>query len=101
MAQKEEKPNVISDKTKVVFAIPQLVAVIAFILAVSGGFVGLGSEVSEVDKRSKNNQDRIEAVEIKQQSDREEWIKLVHEVRESQIRIEEALKLKQDKKWID
>ena len=80
------------------FAIPQLVAVIAFILAVSGGFVGLGSEVSEVDKRSKNNQDRIEAVEIKQQSDREEWIKLVHEVRESQIRIEEALKLKQDKK---
>ena len=91
----------ISDKTKVVFAIPQLVAVIAFILAVSGGFVGLGSEVSEVDKRSKNNQDRIEAVEIKQQSDREEWIKLVHEVRESQIRIEEALKLKQDKKWID
>lgn len=101
MAQKEEKLNVISDKTKVVLAIPQLVAVIAFILAVSGGFVGIGSEVSEVDKRSKNNQERIEAVEIKQQSDREEWIKLVHEVRESQIRIEEALKLKQDKKWID
>lgn len=93
--------NSISDKTKVVLAIPQLIAVIAFILAVSGGFVGVGTKAEEANKRSENNEKRIISIEMKQQSDREEWLKLVQEVRESQIRIEEALKLKQDKKWVE
>ena len=93
--------NSISNKTKVILAIPQLVAVIAFILAVSGGFVGVGTKADEANKRSENNEKRIISIEMKQQSDRDEWLKLVQEVRESQIRIEEALKLKQDKKWVE
>ena len=40
---KEEKTSVISDKTKIVLAIPQAVAVILFILSVSGGFVRVGN----------------------------------------------------------
>jgi len=97
----DDLKNSISNKTKVILAIPQLVAVIAFIFAVSGGFVSIGTKAEEANRRSENNEKRITSIEMKQQSDREEWLKLVQEVRESQIRIEEAIKMKADKKFIE
>lgn len=94
---KQEKTSVISDKTKIVLAIPQAVAVIVFILSVSGGFVGVGSEASEANKRSQKNETRITTLEEKQQREREDFLKLLQEVRESQIRIEGKIDLKQDR----
>jgi len=101
---KEEKTSIISDKTKIVLAIPQAVAVIAFILAVSGGFVGVGNTASSaVTTANEAKEISIEASkEIKQikkdiDNKQDAIMKAINEIRESQIRMEGDLKLKQDR----
>jgi|BioPla2DNA2_1021312.scaffolds.fasta_scaffold44806_4 hypothetical protein len=101
---KEEKTSVISDKTKIVLAIPQAVAVILFVLSVSGGFVSVGNKASSaVTTANEAKEISIEASkEIKQikkdiDNKQDAIMKAINEIRESQIRMEGDLKLKQDR----
>lgn len=91
----------LSEKTKIGLSIGQMIALIFFIFSVSGGFIGVGTTASEANNRSKTNEIRIQRMDAERTSERDRMLLLIQEIRESQIRIEEALKLKQDKKWIE
>jgi len=87
---KEEKTSVISDKTKIVLAIPQAIAVIVFILAVSGGFAVLGEHVNR-------NTASIQEMKQEKENEMKKLFEEIQRIRESQIRMEGKLDLKQDK----
>jgi uncharacterized membrane protein len=96
----------LSEKTKIGLSIGQLLALVVFIFSVGGGFVGVNNTASSAVTTA--NQAKEMSVETKREmeqlkkdtsKDVKEIMTLLQEVRESQIRTEEAMKLKADRKW--
>ena len=94
----------LSDKTKTTMTIGQMVALIAFIFAVGGGYTELSQDVLAADKKAQMAVDqcdeskrRLERMERERENQNLEIMKMIQEIRESQIRIEGQLNLKQDR----
>ncbi len=94
----------LSDKTKTTMTISQFVALIAFIFAVGGGYTELSQDVAAADKKAQQaieqydeNKRRLERMEREREMQNLEIMKMIQEIRESQIRIEGKLDLKQDR----
>lgn len=94
----------LSDKTKTTMTIGQMIALIAFIFAVGGGYTELSQDVSVADKKAQQAVDqcdeskrRLERMEKEREMQNLEIMKMIQEIRESQIRIEGKLDLKQDR----
>lgn len=94
----------LSDKTKTTMTIGQMIALIAFIFAVGGGYTELSQDVSATDKKAQQAVEqtnegriRIEQMEKEREFQNLEIMKMIQEIRESQIRIEGKLDLKQDR----
>ena len=94
----------LSDKTKTTMTIGQMIALIAFIFAVGGGYTDLSQDVTAANKKaqqavdqSKEGELRIERMEKERELQNLEIMKMIQEIRESQIRIEGKLDLKQDR----
>lgn len=89
MAKIEQK-DINVDKTKVAMSIPQWIALLFFIFSVGGGFAVLGEQTSKNTQDIKDMQ-REKAIEMQKLFDE------IQRIRESQIRMEGKLDLKQDK----
>lgn len=89
----------LSDKTKVGMTIGQLIALVAFVFSVSGGFAVVNESATQANKKADANIEEIKELKKAAQQDRQLMMQLIQEVRESQIRIEGKLDLKQDKKF--
>ena len=94
----------LSDKTKTTMTIGQMIALVAFIFAVGGGYTELSQDVAAADKKAQQAVDQCDESELRlerMEKDREmqnlEIMKMIQEIRESQIRIEGKLDLKQDR----
>ena len=94
----------LSDKTKTTMTIGQMIALVAFIFAVGGGYTELSQDVAAADKKAQQAVDqcdesksRIERIEKDREVQNLEIMKMIQEIRESQIRIEGKLDLKQDR----
>lgn len=94
----------LSDKTKIGMTIGQIFALIAFIFAVGGWNQSINSEIKKVDNKAQKAVDeceigkqRIEKMEKDRELQNLEIMKMIQEIRESQIRIEGKLDLKQDR----
>ena len=84
--------------------IGQMIALVAFIFAVGGGYTELSQDVSAADKKAQQAVEqtnegrlRIERMEKDREMQNLEIMKMIQEIRESQIRIEGKLDLKQDR----
>lgn len=84
--------------------IGQMIALVAFIFAVGGGYTELSQDVSAADKKAQQAVDqcdeskrRLERIEREREMQNLEIMKMIQEIRESQIRIEGKLDLKQDR----
>lgn len=96
----------LSEKTKIGISLGQLIALVVFIFSVGGGFVGVNNtassavttanEAKEISVETKRDMEQLKKDTSK---DVKEIIIMLQQVRESQIRTEEALKLKADKQW--
>ena len=94
----------LSEKTKATMTIGQMIALVAFIFAVGGGYTELSQDVSAADKKAQQAVEqtnegrlRIERMEKDREIQNLEIMKMIQEIRESQIRIEGKLDLKQDR----
>lgn len=94
----------LSDKTKTTMTIGQMIALVAFIFAVGGGYTELSQDVSAADKKAQQAVDecdkskrRLDLMEREREMQNLEIMKMIQEIRESQIRIEGKLDLKQDR----
>ena len=94
----------LSEKTKATMTIGQMIALVAFIFAVGGGYTELSQDVSAADKKAQQAVEqtnegrlRIERMEKDREMQNLEIMKMIQEIRESQIRIEGKLDLKQDR----
>lgn len=94
----------LSEKTKTSMTIGQLIALVAFIFAVGGGYTNLNQGVEAADKKAQQSLDRcdesrtrLEKIEKDREMQSVEIMKMIQEIRESQIRIEGQLNLKQDR----
>ena len=94
----------LSKETKIGMTIGQLIALFFFILSVGGGYTALQSQTSdaasqayEAKQATMENAKRIERIERERALDNKEIMNMIHEIRESQIRIEGKLDLKMDK----
>ena len=94
----------LSDKTKTTMTIGQMIALVAFIFAVGGGYTDLSQEVTAANKKAQQAVEqtnegrlRIERMEKERELQNLEIMKMIQEIRESQIRIEGKLDLKQDR----
>lgn len=94
----------LSEKTKTSMTIGQLIALIAFIFAVGGGYSDLSQDVAAADKKAQDaakqcdeSKIRLEKIEKDRELQNLEIIKMIQDIRESQIRIEGKLDLKQDR----
>ena len=94
----------LSDKTKTTMTIGQMIALVAFIFAVGGGYTELSQDVAAADKKAQQAVDQCDESKLRlerMEKDREvqnlEIMKMIQEIRESQIRIEGKLDLKQDR----
>lgn len=94
----------LSDKTKIGMTIGQMIALVAFIFAVGGGYTQLSQNISAADKKAQSAVDqceeskrRLERMEKDRENQNLEIMKMIQEIRESQIRIEGKLDLKQDR----
>jgi len=94
----------LSEKTKTTMSIGQLVALLAFIFAVGGGYTQLSQDIKAADKKAQSavdrcdmSQARLERMEKERENQNVEITKMIQEIRESQIRIEGKLDLKQDR----
>ena len=94
---KEQK--VINEKTVIGMNFAQLFGIIVFIFSVGGGFAIVGSTAEAAYSIGCDNTRDIQQLRKDAQKDRELMLDLIREVRESQIRIEGRLDLKQDKKF--
>lgn len=89
MANKEQN-SITVDRTKVAMSIPQWIALVFFIFSVGGGFAVLGEQTS------KNSQD-IKEIKREKAVEMQKLFEEIQRIRESQIRMEGKLDLKQDK----
>lgn len=94
----------LSDKTKIGMTIGQLIATFIFIFAVGGGYADLNTKtIDAVGKAAEaksicdENRLRLESIEKTRAAENIEIMKMIQEIRESQIRIEGKLDLKQDR----
>jgi uncharacterized ion transporter superfamily protein YfcC len=99
MESKEKVIIPISDKTIIGMNIAQLFGILFFIFSVGGGFAIINSTAQAAHAMSCENTKDIQQLRKDAQKDRELMLDLIREVRESQIRIEGRLDLKQDKKF--
>ena len=94
----------LSDKTKIGMTIGQLIATFIFVFAVGGGYADLNtktidavSKAAEAKSICDENRLRLESIEKNRAAENLEIMKMIQEIRESQIRIEGKLDLKQDR----
>jgi hypothetical protein len=99
--QKRMTTNIqnITDKSKIGMTIAQLFGIVIFIFSVGGGFTIVGNTATVAKEMSCENARDIQQMKKDAQKDRELMLELIREVRESQIRIEGKLDLKQDKQF--
>ena len=96
----ESKSNqAVSDRTVIGMNVAQFFGVLIFIFSVGGGFAVVNSTAQAAHAISSENTKDIQQLRKDAQKDRELMLQLIQEVRESQIRIEGKLDLKQDKKF--
>jgi hypothetical protein len=94
-----EEQKVINEKTVVGLKIAQFFGVFVFIFTLGGGFAMINSTAKAAYSIGCDNTRDIQQLRKDAQKDRELMLDLIREVRESQIRIEGRLDLKQDKKF--
>lgn len=87
----------INEKSRITLSILQWFALIAFIFSVGGGFAVINETATAANNKADANRAEIEQLKKDAKKDRDDIINLIHEIRESQIRIEGKLDLKQDK----
>lgn len=87
----------INEKSKITLSIPQWFGLLAFIFSVGGGFAVINETATTANNKADSNKIEIEQLKKDSKKDREDIINLIHDVRESQIRIEGKLDLKQDR----
>jgi len=89
----------LTDRSKVGMTIAQLFGIVIFVFSVAGGFTIVGNNANTAMEMSCENAREIQQMKKDAQKDRELMLELIREVRESQIRIEGKLDLKQDKQF--
>ena len=107
-SEDKKQESTISEKTKVVLAIPQLIAVIIFILAVSGGFVEVGStaanaktQAEEAKTLTKENKAEIEKMKIEAHNREVEYLNSLKNIELSLEQIKAAVNSKADRKYVE
>lgn len=89
----------LNEKTRIRFGILEWIALVAFVFSVGTGFTVVGVEANTAKEQSAENKNEIKELREKHITEREQLINLIRDVRESQIRIEGELKLKQDRRY--
>lgn len=94
----------LSDKTKIGMTIGQIIALIGFIFAVGGWNQNQSNRIDRVDLKATEAvshcdeyKARLEKIERERAQESVAIMKMIQEIRESQIRIEGKLDLKQDR----
>ena len=88
MANQEQNINV--DKAKIAMSIPLWITLIVFIFSTGGGFAVLGEHVNR-------NTANIQEMKREKENEMKKLFDEIQRIRESQIRMEGKLDLKQDK----
>ena len=88
MANQEQNINV--DKAKIAMSIPLWITLIVFIFSTRGGFAVLGEHVNR-------NTASIQEMKQEKENEMKKLFDEIQRIRESQIRMEGKLDLKQDK----